>query len=885
MNFLRMSRVSVAVGALVMLFVVAIAVIATSLVRQRHVAALEDNEAQAVRFISGAEAAVNRSLLGLDVMLASMDKLLNVSAGMREWLDTHQTSQLMQHAMRQNLLASRVALVDAVGQTIASSDNEVSPSDWRLPEEFLRMVLTQPLSSLMISAPGVSFRSGETVLYVGRYLKFADGTRLVAVAEVAIGQLNSVLAQGAGIAGLQATMERANGELLVASPLSEEMVGKMLTPALASISTPAPRRDMLARLGREPAILVVRNTMYHDIVLTASIPLHTALQDVERETLLISAIAVGLAVMLLVAGGGVLWYTHWLRANQASMAEAKNALDQALESMVSGFVLLDNQQRIVNWNRRFMELHPWLEGLVGPQVSFRMLAHTTALRLLPDATEVERSAWVENRVSMLGGQLESRQVTTQDGQILEISERPTPDGGTVIVYQDVTRLHRAIADVETLAFYDPLTALPNRRLLNDRLQQALISSLRTGRLGALLFLDLDHFKTLNDTAGHLVGDMLLQQVARRLQAAVREEDTVARLGGDEFVVMLQNLSVVAVEAATQTKVLAENILANLNQPYVLQDTQHTSTCSVGATLFGDVHEEAGELLKRADIAMYAVKTTGRNGLCFFDPKMLDAITVRAELERDLRHALAESQFALHFQVQVADQGCPIGAEVLIRWQHPVKGLVAPLQFIGLAEETGLIIPIGEWVLQTACQQLRRWESDPIATEFQLAVNVSARQFRAADFVERVRAILAETGARAGHLKLELTESMVLDNVKDAIEKMHSLKTLGVRLAMDDFGTGYSSLSYLTRLPLDQLKIDQSFVRNIGAQTSDSVVIDTIIGLAKSLHLEVIAEGVETTEQRDFLAAHGCKFCQGYLFGRPVPIADFEASLLSHEIAL
>jgi EAL domain-containing protein (putative c-di-GMP-specific phosphodiesterase class I) len=223
--------------------------------------------------------------------------------------------------------------------------------------------------------------------------------------------------------------------------------------------------------------------------------------------------------------------------------------------------------------------------------------------------------------------------------------------------------------------------------------------------------------------------------------------------------------------------------------------------------------------------------------------------------------------------------------VLIRWQHPVKGLVAPLQFIGLAEETGLIIPIGEWVLQTACQQLRRWESDPIATEFQLAVNVSARQFRAADFVERVRAILAETGARAGHLKLELTESMVLDNVKDAIEKMHSLKTLGVRLAMDDFGTGYSSLSYLTRLPLDQLKIDQSFVRNIGAQTSDSVVIDTIIGLAKSLHLEVIAEGVETTEQRDFLAAHGCKFCQGYLFGRPVPIADFEASLLSHEIAL
>jgi len=885
MKYLWRSRVAVVVGGLLALFVIAIGAIATSLVQQRHAAALEDNEAQAVRFISGAEAAVNRSLLGLDVLLASMDKLLNVSFGVLEWLDMPATRQLMQHSMRQNLLASRVALLDAMGRTIASSDNELPPSDWRLPTEFLASVLGQPMSSMVVSGPRPSFRSGETVLFFGRYLKLADGSKMVAVAEVATSQLNSVLSQGSGITGLQATMERANGELLVASPLSDELLGKMLTPALSGVVGMAPRRDMAARLGREPAIVVVRNTMYDGVVLTASIPLQTALKDVERETWLISAIAVGLSVMLILAGGSVLWYMRWLSASKASVAKAKHALDQALESMVSGFVLLDNQQRIVNWNRRFMELHPWLEGLVGSQVSFRELAQTTARMLLPDATDEERHLWVENRVSMLGGQLESRQVTTHDGQMLEISERRTPDGGTVIVYQDVTRLHRAIADVETLAFYDPLTALPNRRLLNDRLQQALISSLRTGRLGALLFLDLDHFKTLNDTAGHLVGDMLLQQVARRLQAAVREEDTVARLGGDEFVVMLQNLSAVPMEAATQTKVLAENILANLNQPYVLQDKQHTNTCSVGATLFGDVHEEAGELLKRADIAMYEVKTTGRNGLCFFDPQMLDAITVRAELERDLRHALTESQFALHFQVQVADNGRAIGAEVLIRWLHPVKGLVAPLQFIGLAEETGLIIPIGEWVLQTACQQLRRWESDPIATEFQLAVNVSARQFRAVDFVDRVRAILAQTGARAGHLKLELTESIVLDNVKDAIEKMHSLKALGVRLSMDDFGTGYSSLSYLTRLPLDQLKIDQSFVRNIGVQTSDTVVIDTIIGLAKSLSLEVIAEGVETTEQRDFLSAHGCRLCQGYLLGKPMPIGDFEALLSSHSIAL
>jgi len=466
-----------------------------------------------------------------------------------------------------------------------------------------------------------------------------------------------------------------------------------------------------------------------------------------------------------------------------------------------------------------------------------------------------------------------------------VTERPTPDGGAVIVYQDVTRLRRAIADVETLAFYDPLTGLPNRRLLNDRLQQGIHTSLRTGRHGALLFLDLDHFKTLNDTAGHEMGDLLLQQVAQRIKRCVREEDTVARLGGDEFVVMLQSLSAEPLEAATQAQRVGELIRADLNKPYALLNTEYSSSCSMGATMFGSLHQEATELLKQADIAMYQVKNGGRNALCFFDPDMLNAITARADMERDLRHAVVEQQLVLYYQAQVTDHGHPVGVEALLRWKHPERGMVPPGQFIGLAEETGLILPIGEWVLRTACRQLKAWEHVPAASGLQIAVNVSARQFRAAEFVQQVIGIVQETGIAPRLLKLELTESMVLDNVDDTIEKMQQLKALGVLFSMDDFGTGYSSLSYLTRLPLDQLKIDQSFVRNIGLHANDSAVIDSIIGLARSLGLEVIAEGVETVEQRDFLADHGCNHCQGYLFAKPQPVEEFEAWLIPNRIAI
>jgi diguanylate cyclase (GGDEF)-like protein/PAS domain S-box-containing protein len=448
----------------------------------------------------------------------------------------------------------------------------------------------------------------------------------------------------------------------------------------------------------------------------------------------------------------------------------------------------------------------------------------------------------------------------------------------VASFSDITTNKEATAEINRLAYYDPLTLLPNRRLFQERLNRALSISSRSGKYGAVLFIDLDNFKALNDTLGHAMGDVLLIQVAMRLTACMREGDTVARQGGDEFVIILEALSQNPEEAAIQAEDVGEKILSILNQIYQLTYHEYHSTPSIGVTLFKSHKESVEDLLKRADIAMYAAKAAGRNTLRFFDPKMQTMVTARAALEADLHRALAEQQFKLYFQVQVHHDCQVIGAEVLLRWEHPERGLVSPVEFIPLAEETRLILPIGLWVLDSACAQLKNWEGIPQAQHLQLAVNVSAHQFYEVNFVEQVCAVLKKYAVQPDRLKLELTESLVLDNINDVIIKMQKLKEIGVHFSMDDFGTGYSSLAYLTQLPLNQLKIDQSFVRNIGVKPTDAVIVQTIIGMANNLGMEVIAEGVETEEQRAFLELHGCPAIQGYLFGKPMPLDQFEHSL-------
>lgn len=448
----------------------------------------------------------------------------------------------------------------------------------------------------------------------------------------------------------------------------------------------------------------------------------------------------------------------------------------------------------------------------------------------------------------------------------------------VATFFDNTLTKAAANEIHQLAFYDTLTRLPNRRLLLDRLRLALAASVRSGRQGALLFLDLDHFKTLNDTLGHDIGDLLLQQVAERLTACVREGDTVARLGGDEYVVMLEDLGEQVLEAAAQTEAIGEKILASLNNPYQLVAHEYLITPSIGASLFNDHKLGIDELLKQADIAMYQAKKAGRNTLRFFDPQMQDSINARASLEGELRKVISKQQLQLYYQVQVDSSGQPFGAEALIRWLHPERGLISPFHFIPLAEETGLILPIGQWVLETACAQIKMWEQDELTHRLTLSINVSANQFRQPDFVAQVQAAVKRHAINPMLLKLELTESILLKQIEDTIASMNALKDIGIRFSLDDFGTGYSSLQYLKRLPLYQLKIDQSFVRDIAIDSSDQAIVRTIIAMAQTLNLNVIAEGVETEGQRQLLVDNGCKAFQGYLFGKPIPIDQFEALL-------
>jgi len=442
-------------------------------------------------------------------------------------------------------------------------------------------------------------------------------------------------------------------------------------------------------------------------------------------------------------------------------------------------------------------------------------------------------------------------------------------------HYDLSEQKKAEGKIKALAFFDQLTGLPNRTLLLDRLKQAMTSSGRSGRFSALLFIDLDNFKTLNDTQGHVIGDAFLTLVAQRLKSCVREVDTVARLGGDDFVIILSSLSASEAEAAVSTEAIAENILASLNLPYQLNEAIHHGTASIGATLFKGTLISSEDLMKQADLTMYRAKAAGRNTCHFFDPAMEVAVRERAALEKDLRTALDGQQFLLHYQVQVTSRQRLIGAEVLVRWLHPKRGMVSPADFIPLAEESGLILPLGHWVLVTACTQLAKWAGQAEFDALTIAVNVSARQFRQAGFVDEVLSVLKSTGANPSRLKLELTESLLVDNVENVIEKMFALKAKGIGFSLDDFGTGYSSLSYLKRLPLDQLKIDQSFVRDVLIDPNDAAIARTIVALADSLGLGVIAEGVETAAQRDFLEAAGCHAYQGYFFGRPLALNDFE----------
>ncbi|WP_439859837.1 EAL domain-containing protein [Pseudomonas sp. MBLB4136] len=578
----------------------------------------------------------------------------------------------------------------------------------------------------------------------------------------------------------------------------------------------------------------------------------------------------GLAALLLATVGGVLLLRRQVAEKTWHLRASEARLNTILDSVEAYIYIKDQQLRYQYANRKVCELfgRP-LEDVVG---------HTDDEFF--DAATASNLHNNDRRVLQLGERVEKEETNhnLNDGSehtylSVKLPLRH-PDGRIYAlcgISTDISEHKKNRDEIHRLAFYDPLTGLANRRLLLDRLQHALTRRSRRRQEGGLLFIDLDDFKDLNDTFGHAVGDQLLQLVGQRLVNQARIEDTVARLGGDEFVVMLEDLSSRPDEALAQIESVASKILQALGEPYALQGRQHICTASIGIALFSESRSTVEDLLKRADLAMYEAKSAGRNTLRFFNPEMQARIRARTSLESELRQGIQQNDFILHYQPQVDQAGNLLGAEVLVRWQHPTRGLVPPAQFIPAAEKCGLILPLGQWVLLSACRQLAAWADDPELAQLSLAVNVSARQFHHPDFVSEVLSALEQTGANPLRLELELTESLLVEDVEAMIVTMGQLQDRGISFSLDDFGTGYSSLSQLNRLPLNQLKIDRAFVHDLLLSANNTVIVRTIIALAESLELAVIAEGVETVEQRDALLQLGCHRFQGYLYGAPRPV--------------
>jgi diguanylate cyclase (GGDEF)-like protein/PAS domain S-box-containing protein len=568
--------------------------------------------------------------------------------------------------------------------------------------------------------------------------------------------------------------------------------------------------------------------------------------------------------------------------NITESVSSREKLEQAHNSLRQHAELLDKAQdaifvqdmagRILYWNKGAERIYGWTSEKVTGQLICNVFRTTLDDMNKSVASVLRQGEWT--------GELAQHD---SKGNTLTVESRCTlvkaEDGrprAILSINTDITNRKKAEARIEHLAFFDVLTGLPNRLLLHERLEKALQTAIHRGNMGALLFIDLDDFKTLNDTLGHDVGDLLLEQVALRLTSCVRRIDTVARLGGDEFVVMLEGLSEDLETATVEAMTTGNKILEAFLRPYKVGNDEFHSTTSIGITVFPEWSDTVDDLLKRADLAMYRAKSQGRNVMCLFDPAMQILVASRAELQADLRRASQNREFEVHYQPQVNRCGNVIGAEALLRWRHPGRGMISPDEFIPLAEEAGLIVELGRWVLETACSQLAKWSKLPAMEHLTISVNVSARQLLDAYFVDLVRDVLRKSGANPRKLKLEITESAAIDKMEDTIAKMTALRIAGVGLSLDDFGTGYSSLSRLRRLPLDQLKIDRSFVSDVLTDSKVASIARTIIALGHSLNLSVIAEGVETEGQRTFLETEGCHLYQGYLFSAALTASSFEA---------
>ncbi len=561
-----------------------------------------------------------------------------------------------------------------------------------------------------------------------------------------------------------------------------------------------------------------------------------------------------------------------------SLAEQNFRFDTALANMSHGLCMFDSAHRLVVWNRRFCEIYKIAPEALSPGITIRNLIELIAAGgNYPDQT-------VNHLVAEIAARMESGTLTHSsrllpDGRFIALSYQPVSGGGTVVIFEDVTEREKAEERARFLATHDDLTGLPNRSVFAEAVNDAVKAGHRYGHEFAVMFMDLDRFKNINDTLGHAAGDFLLIETARRLKECVRKSDVIARIGGDEFVIMLREVS-----DQSQVATVARKLLAAVVEPLTVHGHECRITASIGISMFPTDALDEESLIKNADAAMYLAKEDGRNGFRFHFQDITTQSIERLTLEASLRGALERSQLLLHYQPkQDLRHGGISGVEALLRWQHPDLGLLPPSRFIPLAEETGLIVPIGKWVIETACAQNMAWQRQGLPA-LRIAVNLSPRQFADPGLLGDIDAALDNSGMAAELLELEITESMVMQNVERAMRVLKAIKGLGVMLAIDDFGTGYSSMSLLKKFPIDVLKIDRSFVREISNNSEDQAIADAIIALGRALDLTIVAEGVETPEQEAFLRAHHCDQIQGYLVSKPVPADEFAAFMANHTLA-
>lgn len=763
---------------------------------------------------------------------------------------------------------------------------------WRRVSVFLALLVVVPVSLAVVMARGdllstlfhqhtsvmlfVDPLTGE-IVDANRAASDFYGYPVATLRRMTIQQLNALEPEAVAAERQQALAESrnyfifphrlANGMLrtveVYSSPVMLESGRQVLFSIIHDVTNRAlsPAEQLLYQQRLEQAV--------------ASHTEHMEAAQLRERYYFISGLVVALAVILILMASMLR-----RRKAEATLAHREEQLTTLIDAMPDIVCFKDGRGRWQLANAFDLQLF----GL--EQVDYRGKTDRELARYQDFYKEAFMDCEVSDEEAWQAGQMvrgeEAIPIPGAAAKIFDIIKVPLfhPDGsrkGLVVVGRDITERKLAEAEIERLAYFDHLTGLPNRRLYLDRLETALTAAQHSQRHGAVLFVDMDDFNTLNDARGHEVGDRVLQECARRIRAVLEDTDTVARFSGDEYVVLLPQLSAQEHLAVDQARAMGERIRISLSQPFSLGAEEVSLGASIGISLFPSAdHDGALSLVKFADTAMHQAKAAGRNQVRFFEPDMQARVEARFSMEGDLRQALARGQMQVYIQPQVDLDGKVRGGEALLRWQHPDRGMVSPAVFIPVAEESGVILALGDWVLEEACRLLNH----PAVQQqsLRISVNVSPRQFHRPDFVQRVKQVLALTGADPSYLTLEVTEGLVIDNLHQTVATMSELRALGVHFSIDDFGTGYSSLSYLKRLPLNELKIDKAFVQDAPENPSDAALVDVILSVARHLSLKVVAEGVETPDQASFLTARGEMLLQGYLYGRPVPINDFLGQL-------